>query len=225
MLASVLVPVLDEEQALPGLLDHLERLSGDWEVILADGGSQDATVAIAARRARVIAAPRGRAAQMNAAAAAASGDVLVFLHADSRLPAGAHAAIARALGDDATVVGGNFALRFDGDDRFARVLGAWYAVQRRLGVYYGDSTLWVRRDAFAALCGFRPLAIMEDYDFVRRLERHGPTACLPGPALTSGRRWRALGIPRTVASWVLIRWAFLLGVPAERLARLYRAVR
>ncbi|MEA2299139.1 MAG: hypothetical protein QOF77_2075 [Solirubrobacteraceae bacterium] len=223
-LLSLIVPVLDEARALPGLLDHLDSLAGDWEVILADGGSQDETVALAAPRTRVIAAPRGRAAQMNAAAAHATGRGLVFLHADSRLPPGAHAAIAHALEDPATV-GGNFALRFEGEDRFARVLGAWYRAQRRLGVYYGDSTLWVRREVFDALGGFRPLEIMEDYDFVRRLERHGATACLPGPALTSARRWRALGIPRTVATWVLIRWAWLAGVPAERLARLYRAVR
>ena len=225
MRLSVLVPVLDEAQAVPGLLEHLDGLAGDWEVILADGGSRDETVALAAASgARVIAAPRGRAAQMNAAAAAAGGAALVFLHADSRLPPDAHAALVRALADPATV-GGNFALRFDGDDRFARVLDAWYAVQRRLGVYYGDSTIWVRRAAFDALGGYRGLEIMEDYDFARRLERHGPTACLPGPALTSGRRWRAHGVARTVATWVLIRWAFLAGVPAARLARLYRAVR
>jgi rSAM/selenodomain-associated transferase 2 len=220
---SLLVPVLDEAAALPGLLDHIAGLAGDWEVILADGGSTDATVAIAtARGVRVISAPRGRAAQMNAAAALAGGDPLVFLHADSRLPPDAAATLGRA---DPLVVGGNFDLRFDGDDRFARLLGSWYRVQRRLGVYYGDSTLWVRREAFAALGGFRPLAIMEDYDFVRRLERHGATACLPGPALTSARRWRRHGVPRTVATWALIRWAFLAGVPAEHLARLYRAVR
>ncbi len=221
---SVLVPVLDEARTLPALLDHLDALPGEWEVILADGGSSDATLALATPRARVISAPRGRAAQLNAAAAAASGETLVFLHVDSRLPPTAHATLTAALADPATV-GGNFALRFDGEDRFARLLGAWYAVQRRLGVYYGDSTIWVRRDVFDALGGFRALAIMEDYDFVRRLERHGATACLPGPALTSGRRWRRHGVARTVATWVLIRWAWLAGVPAERLARLYRAVR
>ncbi|MGI8802716.1 MAG: TIGR04283 family arsenosugar biosynthesis glycosyltransferase [Solirubrobacteraceae bacterium] len=221
---SLLVPVLDEEAGLPELLDHLEGLAGSWEVILADGGSRDRTVTLAAARTRVIDAPRGRAAQMNAAARVASGEALVFLHADSRLPPGAHASIVRALEDPLTV-GGNFVLRFDGDDRFARLLGAWYRLQRRAGVYYGDSTIWVRRDAFDALGGFRDLAIMEDYDFVRRLERHGRTACLPGPAVTSGRRWRTHGVPRTVATWVLIRWAWLAGVPADRLARLYRAVR
>jgi hypothetical protein len=123
------------------------------------------------------------------------------------------------------VEGGNFALRFDGDDRFSHVLGAWYAVQRRLGVYYGDSTIWVRRSVYDALGGFRDLPIMDDYDFARRLERRGHARCLPGPATTSARRWRTLGIPRTVASWVVIRWLYLAGVPAGWLAGLYRRAR
>jgi len=222
---SIVVPVLDEEAALPGLLDHLASLPGSLEVVVADGGSRDATVAIArARGVRVVGAPRGRAAQQNAGAAAATGDVLVFLHADSRLPATAHVSLAAALRDPA-VAGGNFSLRFDGGDAFSRVLGAWYAVQRRLGVWYGDSTIWVRPEVFAALGGFPPLPVMEDYAFVRALRGAGATRCLPGPATTSGRRWRALGVARTVASWIAIRWLFLAGVPPDRLARLYGNVR
>jgi glycosyltransferase involved in cell wall biosynthesis len=132
-LVSVVVPVLDEAAALPALLDHLAGLAGRFEVIVADGGSQDGTTAIAeAGGVRLVHAPRGRAAQQNAGARAATGDVVVFLHADTRLPADAHARLHDAL-EDPAVVGGNFALRFDGDDRFSRVLGAWYAVQRRLG--------------------------------------------------------------------------------------------
>jgi rSAM/selenodomain-associated transferase 2 len=222
-LVTVVVPALDEAAALPGLLDHLQRLDGRFEVIVADGGSRDATLEIAAAHPlapRVVRAPRGRGAQMNAGAAAASGDPIVFLHADSRLPAGAHRALTTTR-----AAGGNFAIRFDGGDRFARVLGGWYALQRRLGVYYGDSAIWLTRAAFDALGGFRPLPIMEDYELVRRLERGFDTACLPGPAVTSGRRWRALGVPRTVLSWVLIRWLFVAGVAPERLARLYRHVR
>ena len=101
----------------------------------------------------------------------------------------------------------------------------WYAVQRRLGVYYGDSAIWSRRGAFDALGGYRELAIMDDYDFVRRLERRGRTACLPGPAVTSARRWQRIGLFRTIASWVVIRWLYLAGVPAPRLAGLYRQAR
>jgi rSAM/selenodomain-associated transferase 2 len=226
-LISVVVPVLDEARALPGLLDHLAGLAGRWEVVVADGGSRDGSAEHARAHAlapHVLVAPRGRARQQNAGAAAASGELLVFLHADSRLPAGAYASLTGALRDPACV-GGNFALRFDGEDRFSRGLTRWYALQRRLGIYYGDSTLWLRRAEFDALGGFADVAIMEDHDLVRRLERRGRTACLPGPALTSPRRWRALGWWRTGLAWTLIRWAWIAGVPAERLARLYRAVR
>jgi hypothetical protein len=144
----------------------------------------------------------------------------VFLHADTRLPETAHSSLAASAAE-----GGNFALRFDGGDRFSRALGAWYRVQRRAGVYYGDSAIWLRRATFDALGGFTAMPIMEDYELVRRLERGFTTACLPGPAVTSARRWRSLGVPRTVFSWVVIRWLYLAGVSPERLARLYRRVR
>jgi rSAM/selenodomain-associated transferase 2 len=226
-LASVVVPVLDEARALPGLLDHLAALPGRWEVVVSDGGSGDGSAELARRhplRPQVVAGPRGRARQLNAGAAAAGGDVLVFLHADSRLPADAYRSLAGALRDPSRP-GGNFAVRFDGADRFSRGLTRWYAVQRRLGVYYGDSALWLRRGEWEALGGFAELAIMEDLELVRRLERRGRTASLPGPVLSSPRRWRALGWWRTGLAWTVIRWAWLAGVPAERLARLYPAVR
>jgi len=226
-LVCVIVPTLDEERALPPLLDHLAALHGRWEVIVADGGSRDATVQIArahAARPRVITCAGGRAAQLNTATRAASGDVLLFLHADSRLPRDAYASLAEAWRSVPQIVGGNFALCF-GDGRFERALGAVYRLQRRHGFYYGDSSIWVRRAAFDALGGLREIPIMDDYDFVRRLERSGATRCLPGPATTSARRWRAIGIRRTVLSWFLIRWLFVAGVPPQRLARLYRVVR
>jgi hypothetical protein len=105
------------------------------------------------------------------------------------------------------------------------MLGAVYRLQRRHGFYYGDSSVWVRRSVFDTLGGFREIAIMDDYDFVRRLERSGATRCLPGPATTSARRWRAAGIPRTVLAWVVIRRLYVAGVSPARLARLYRMVR
>jgi rSAM/selenodomain-associated transferase 2 len=225
-LVSIVVPLLDEASALPGLLDHLAELHGRLEVVVADGGSTDGSVELArahALRPRIVAA-RGRARQLNAGAAAARGDALVFLHADTRLPYDAYASVCHAL-REFEVVGGNFVLRFGGGDRFSRVLGAWYAAQRRLGIYYGDSAIWARRGTFDALGGYRDLAIMDDYDFVRRLERRGRTVCLPGPAVTSARRWQRIGLPRTIASWLVIRWLYLAGVPATRLARLYRQVR
>jgi rSAM/selenodomain-associated transferase 2 len=225
-LIAVIVPVLDEEAALPDLLDHLPQRP-EVEVIVVDGGSRDGTLAVARSHPlgpRVVVERGGRARQLNLGAAAARASLLCFLHADSRLPPDGIASLRAALRDPG-LIGGNFALRFDGHDRFSRVLTAWYSVQRRAGIYYGDSTVWVRAAAFAALGGYRELPIMDDYDFVRRMERHGETACLPGPATTSPRRWQALGIPRTVLSWIAIRWLWIAGVPAERLARLYRAIR
>ncbi len=221
---SVVIPTLREASVLPATLDHLASLDGDLEVVVADGGSDDGTLAVAAAHPRadvvIEVAGGGRARQLNAGAARATGDVLVFLHADSRLPAGAHAALAATRAE-----GGNFALRFDGGDRFSRLLTRVYGVQRRFGLYYGDSSIWARRSTFSRLGGFSELPIMDDYDFVRRLERSTATACLPGPATTSVRRWRRQGVLRTVASWLVIRWLFVAGVSPARLARLYRAVR
>jgi uncharacterized protein len=226
-LVAVVVPVLEEARTLAATLDHLATLDGAFETIVVDGGSGDGTAEIARAHPlapRVLVERGGRARQLNAGAAATRASLLCFLHADSRLPPDGIASLRAALRDP-DLAGGNFALRFDGDDRFSRVLTMWYRVQRRAGVYYGDSTIWVRAATFAALGGYRELPIMDDYDFVRRLERHGRTACLPGPATTSARRWKAVGVPRTILSWVVIRWLWLAGVPAERLARLYRRAR
>lgn len=224
---SVIVPTLEEESTIVALLDHLAALRPPVEAIVVDGGSRDATVALARAhplRPAVLTAPRGRARQMNAGAAAASGELLVFLHADTRLPPGALAALA-GLARRRAAAGGNFALRFEGRGAFPRLLGAWYALQRRWGVFYGDSVIVVRAAAFRELGGYPDVPIMEDFLMARALRRLGPTACLPGPAVTSGRRWRRQGIPRTVASWLLVRWLYTAGVAPERLARLYPPVR
>ncbi len=226
-LVSILVPTLDEARELPSLLDALGALPGRWELVVADGGSSDATAALARAHSAapiVLEAGGGRAAQLNAAARRATGDVLLFLHADSRLPCDAYASLAEAFRTPG-VAGGNFALRFDGDGAFERVLGAVYRFQRRHGYYYGDSSVWLRRETYDALGGYREIPIMDDYDLVRRLERFGRTRCLPGPATTSARRWRAMGIARTVLAWFLIRWLYIGGVSPQRLVRLYRVVR
>lgn len=224
-LVSVIVPTFDEESELPAALEHLRALDGRWEVLLADGGSRDRTREIArAHDVRVIAEGDNRATQINAAARAAGGELLLFLHADSRLPAGAYLRLIDAAADP-DVVGGNFVLRFTGSDRFAFLMTIVYWIHRSLGHYYGDSSPWVRREVFERLEGFRPLPIMDDLDFVRRLERSGRTVCLPGPALTSPRRWRALGVSRTLLSWFVIRGLFWVGVSPARLAALYARVR
>jgi rSAM/selenodomain-associated transferase 2 len=223
VLITICVCTREEAGQIDALLDHLVRLPGRWEVIVADGGSSDRTGTLARAhllRPTVLTVAGGRAAQLDAAAAAAMGERLVFLHADSRLALDAHAQLTRT-----TARGGNFALAFDGGDAFSWLLTRVYALQRRCGLYYGDSTVWCDRALFDALGGYRALPVMDDYDFVRRLERATATACLPGPARTSARRWRALGVGRTVLAWTAIRWLYLLGVPPARLARLYGRVR
>lgn len=219
----MLVPTRDEAAQVGELLDHLRVLPGRWEVVVADGGSTDGTLELARAHVStplVLRAEGGRAAQLNAAAALATGELLVVLHADSRLARTAHQELTSTRAR-----GGNFALSFDGDDRFSRLLGRVYALQRRFGLYYGDSTVWCDRATFDLLGGYRELAIMDDYDFVRRLEGTTRTACLPGPAQTSSRRWRAMGAGRTVVIWTAIRWLYLAGISPDRLARWYRRVR
>jgi len=226
-LISIIVPVLDEAAGIEAVLAHLAEMPGEFEVIVCDGESRDGTAELAAAHPSspvVLLGSRGRADQQNAGAAVAQGEVMVFLHADSRLPGGAISAVREALRDP-RCPGGNFALRFDSADRFSRGLTRWYAIQRRHGVYYGDSTLWMRRSTWDALGGFRAMPLMEDYELVRRLERRGRTACLPGPALTSSRRWLAAGVLRTVMTWVCIRWLWVAGIAPGRLERLYRQVR
>jgi rSAM/selenodomain-associated transferase 2 len=220
---SVVVPTLNEARALPALLTALQNEWPEHETIIVDGGSPDATVAIArARGARVLHAPPGRGGQLCAGARKASGDILLFLHADSTFPAGGLRAIDATLAADPRLVGGNFRLLFDGDRRFSRWLTRFYARIRRVGLYYGDSGIFVRRRVYDAIGGFRPIPVMEDFDFVRRLERFGRTCCIREPPLiTSSRRFEGRRMSAIVRGWIALHLLFRLGVPPERLARLY----
>lgn len=221
------MPTLEEGDGLAATLDHLAQLAGEMEVVVSDGGSEDRTLAIAGSHPVVdhlVRAPRGRALQMNAGAAAGTGPVVLFLHADTRLPPDYAAQIASALADPA-VAGGNFRLLFDGGGLFSRFLALVYATQRRWGVFYGDSAIFVRRGVFDACGGFPDQEIMEDFEMARRIARHGRAACLAGPAITSSRRWRRAGVVRTVLTWLTVRWLYQFGVSPSRLGRLYRVVR
>lgn len=221
---SIIVPVLNEASLLPGLLDHLSRLGGPPEVVVVDGGSSDGTVGVAREHPLsppVLEERGGRGRQLNAGARTASGDVLLFLHADTHLPEEAWCELRTAVRDP-SLGGGNFALRYDGQGAFRHVLEAWRRAERRLGVYYGDSAIFCRREVFEALGGYAPQRVMEDYEFARRLECRYRTTCLSTPVVTSGRRWETRGVVRTVITWNAIRWLYLAGVPERRLARLYR---
>ena len=154
--------------------------------------------------------------------AAAQGDVLLFLHADTRFPADGLARLRQALASDPACPGGNFRLLFEGTRPFCRWLEGFYAWIRSHGVYYGDSGIFVRRAVYERIGGFRPIALMEDYDFTRRLERAGKTCCIEEPALvTSARRFEGRWPPAIVWGWLEIHALYHLGLPPALLAKRY----
>jgi rSAM/selenodomain-associated transferase 2 len=220
---SIIIPVYNEESAIGSLLHALENCGAD-ELIVADGGSEDRTVEIASRHARIVHAAAGRALQMNAGARASSGDVLLFLHADVRLGAAGLQAIRNVMADP-VIVGGNFDICYDGNDWAAGAFNRITRWRRRCGVFYGDSGIFCRRSIFDTLGGFVPWPILEDYEFARRLRRAGKLAYLNDPIWVSDRRWRKTGLLPTLASWFLIQSLYYVGVPPKHLARLYRHIR
>lgn len=221
---SVIIPTLNEAEALPGLLRALAREGETHEVIVSDGGSADTTVASArAAGARVLTAPKGRGAQLAAGAAAANGEVLWFLHADTKVAYGSMQALLRALGAPG-VAGGNFRVLFEGETRFDRFMTWFYGAIRRLGLFYGDSGIFVRREVYDAIGGMRTVALMEDYEFVRRLRSAGRVACVRFPPLvTSSRRFRGRHPVAIMGGWLAIHVLYALGASPRLLARLYRS--
>jgi rSAM/selenodomain-associated transferase 2 len=223
-LVSIIVPTLNEATTICEMAASLGRLRGEFEVIVCDGGSADATVETARQCGlRVIDAPRGRGPQMNAGARLARGETLLFLHADTRLPENALALVAGALADD-KVFGGNFKLIFGGDSREARLLTRIYPLLRLGGMLYGDSAIFTRRNVFDRLGGYREYPIFEDCDLYRRLRRAGKFARINAYATTSSRRFEGRFI-RTIALWSLMQTLYWLGVHPNFLNRLYKPLR
>jgi rSAM/selenodomain-associated transferase 2 len=220
---SIVIPALNEAGNLSRLLPELARRWPDAEVLVVDGGSHDATAAVARDnpRVRYEATPPGRARQMNAGARASHGTVLLFLHADTRLPPGALEALEEALRDP-DVAGGRFDVAFDSRLRIMRVVAALMNVRSRLtGIATGDQAIFVRREVFEALGGFPEIPLMEDIEFSKRLKRRGRLACLRLRVTTSARKWEREGPLRTITLMWLLRLLYVLGVPPHRLHRHY----
>jgi rSAM/selenodomain-associated transferase 2 len=222
---SLIIPTLNEARSIGAALDAAARLRGGAEVIVVDGGSVDATIEIArARGARIIAAERGRGAQLHAGALAAGGEALWFVHADTLVPEEGAQLILAAL-DDSRVAGGNFKLRFDGETRAARFLTWLYPRLRLLGLCYGDSALFARREAYLRAGGFKSYPIFEDLDLLRALRRQGRIVEARAFVTTSSRRFEGRSFALTFARWAALQGLYWLGVSPHRLGRRYAQVR
>ena len=220
---SIIIPVLDEGEEIAAMLDRLADLRAlGVEVIVVDGGSRDATVLRARPRADcVISAPRGRAPQMNAGAARASGSVLLFLHADTRLPEDADHIVLDGLHRSARAWG-HFDVRIEGTHPLLPVIARLMGIRSRLtGIATGDQAMFVRRDAFVAVGGFPPIPLMEDIALSKRLKRVSRPLCLRECVVTSGRRWEKNGIYATIWLMWKLRLAFFLGADPWKLAHRY----
>jgi rSAM/selenodomain-associated transferase 2 len=225
-LISVIIPALDEATNLSRLIPRLAAMPEIAEIIICDGGSDDQTVLVAQQLgARVVMAPRNRGAQMNAGAAVAGGKVLWFLHADCWPHQNSARAIARAV-QHPKILGGNFRLKFASPQIEARLFERIARLQRRFGVYYGDSGLWLRRETFEELGCFPSWPLFEDYALIQQLEMHAKrtrsrTKYFFLPLIASSRRfekhpWRTLWL------WLRLQVLFSLGVSPEKLSRMYR---
>jgi rSAM/selenodomain-associated transferase 2 len=222
---SVIIPVLNEAATIAATLAHLHQAAGTAaiEAIVVDGGSQDGTRdQVHSLGITVLTSQPGRAQQMNAGAAAATGTILLFLHADTRLPEGFPALVTRALAP-VEIIAGAFALSIAGDLpglRWVERLANWRS--RVLQMPYGDQAIFLRAEHFRAIGGFSNQPIMEDYELIHRLRRQGNIAIVPQPVLTSARRWQKLGVFRTTLTNQTIVAAYRLGISPQTLVTWYR---
>lgn len=223
---SVIIPAFNEATVINGTIDSISAASsgGDCEIIVVDGSPDGETVrAIEKEEVRTLISGKGRARQMNAGAAAAKGETLIFLHADTTLPVNAFRAISAAF-EKGDLVGGAFDLSIGSDRPAFRIIERAASFRSRITrVPYGDQAIFVRRGYFEAIGGFCEIPLMEDIDLMRRIRnRGGRILLLPDKVKTSPRRWEKEGVFLcTLRNW-LIRGLYLLGVGPERLARFYK---
>lgn len=223
MLISIIIPTLNNADIIAATLAHLSEQAGDFEVIVVDGGSTDNTLGLIKGEVKVIPLlDTGGGLLLNVGAAAARGEVLLFLWPDSCLPPNALPAIERNLSLLPQSIGGSFHLKFDKNTLFTRWLARWLKQQRYKGHYDGHSGIFIRREVFQALGGFRPYELLADYDLARRMEKYGPTVYLPEAIIASTAKFLGLHQLKAALLWLAIPRLFRLGVHPNRLARLSR---
>jgi rSAM/selenodomain-associated transferase 2 len=220
---SIIIPVLNEAAGIEAALERLQPLRRrGHELIVVDGGSEDDTAQRVRPLAdRVLMAPRGRARQMNAGACEASGEVLLFLHADTRLPEDAEQLIVGGLRERG-LAWGRFDVRIEGSHWLLRPTALGMNMRSRLtGVCTGDQCIFVYRDRFVQLGGYPPIALMEDIALSKMLRRLSRPLCITARVTTSGRRWERDGVLRTILLMWWLRLRYFLGASPARLARIY----
>lgn len=220
---SIIIPVLNEADGIAATLQELAPLRARGvQVIVVDGGSHDNSLAQAQPLVdHALAGPQGRARQMNSGAALAEGKVLLFLHADTRLPDAADTLVLDAV--TAGARWGRFDVDIEGHSPMLRVIATMINLRSRLsGIATGDQAIFVQRETFEAVGGFPDQSLMEDIELSRRLRRLAVPACLRARVSTSGRRWESRGVWRTIVLMWRLRWRYWLGASPEQLARAYR---
>ena len=225
---SVIVPTFNEESVILSTLDTLTHLINIAEIIVADGGSTDQTVALVHQNFPVIKLVEtkiaNRGLQMDAGAELATGSIFWFIHADTVPSEKCVEQIIAAL-EDRQIVGGNCRIKFDGGGLWARILSWLYPRLRRLNLIYGDSAIFVRREIFERVNGFGDLPLFEDVDFYRRAQRLGQFAYLHTPVVTSSRRFQSSSFIVTFAKWAIFQGLYWLGFSPHRLAKWYKVIR
>lgn len=223
---SIIMPVLNEEKNIEGAFQNVSTLKGDFELVVVDGGSTDKTREIAERHGAVILSDKGRAKQMNAGARRAKGDILLFLHADSRLSPHALSEIERSLNNGKEIVGG--ALKFyldDGSPPF-KLLSFFSNLRANISkTYTGDFGQFIRKSAFDKIGGFNEIELMEDIDICKRLKKEGKLVQVNAKIISSSRRFKKQGILKTWIHMQVNRFLYFIGTPPVRLSEFYEDVR